>query len=464
MSLSRKASYERQELDVPFFLVIFAALALLILVYLLALPFQDTYLGRLIYDRGFTQPLTLFLAGMVISVVIFKYLKLATEYSAIGKNWIPDGIDLEDPNGRSINNLIASLTNSRKLIAVRCCRVLYAYTQSGSRKTASELALDDSAFYLSASESSYTIPRILVWAIPLLGFIGTVIGISQAVSGFSGFLEQAGEIDQIRTGIGTVTSGLAVAFDTTLLALFLSVVVMIPLVLVERWESRLLLSIDVYINDRLLPKLRDPEASRGFLDEKAIAQAVEKSLKENLPQPKDLIEPAHIYAQKLVEALTQKFVQEMGSIQTANNQLIQQVGQVNQATLQDRQNFLTVFNQQQEQQKDIVQLIKNTVEEIKQGNLIVAHGLAQQAQEITQQLNQAAVLLGDRVEALEQSTLQVSQIIELQKSLDQMLNSLEKTAQLEQSLAGLRVALTQLQPILTQLQKPRKIMLLEQDN
>ncbi|MFM7368834.1 MAG: hypothetical protein ACKO2Z_13805, partial [Sphaerospermopsis kisseleviana] len=38
---------------------------------------------------------------------------------------------------------------------------------------------------MRATETSYSVARILVWAIPLLGFIGTVVGISGAVNGFS---------------------------------------------------------------------------------------------------------------------------------------------------------------------------------------------------------------------------------------------------------------------------------------
>ena len=66
------------------------------------------------------------------------------------------------------------------------------------------------------SAKSYAVPRVMIWAIPLMGFIGTVVGISKAVAGFSGFLQTAEEIDQIKQAIGGVTTGLAIAFDTTL--------------------------------------------------------------------------------------------------------------------------------------------------------------------------------------------------------------------------------------------------------
>ena len=46
-----------------------------------------------------------------------------------------------------------------------------------------------------AIASSYTAVRVFIWAMPILGFIGTVIGISIAVGDFSGFL--SGDIDDI---------------------------------------------------------------------------------------------------------------------------------------------------------------------------------------------------------------------------------------------------------------------------
>ncbi|MEM8779862.1 MAG: MotA/TolQ/ExbB proton channel family protein, partial [Cyanobacteria bacterium P01_G01_bin.49] len=223
---------ERKKLDVNFWLVSIIALVVAVAVYAIALSVRTTFIGVLLYERGLTQYLVIYLASIVVSLTVIKLIKLQKESIALRRSWVPQTVTFDNPHSRDLFILQKNLAKQNKLLPIRCSRVLTAYIQSGSRKTAAELSLDDSTFYLSASESSYTFPRILVWAIPLLGFIGTVIGISQAVNGFSGFLEQAGEIEQIKEGIGTVTSGLAVAFDTTLLALLLSVLVMIPLVLV----------------------------------------------------------------------------------------------------------------------------------------------------------------------------------------------------------------------------------------
>lgn len=64
------------------------------------------------------------------------------------------------------------------------------------------------------SESDQSNIRYLTWLIPSVGFIGTVLGISQALT-----IANSGDMNLI-------TSTLGVAFDTTLVALILSIIVM----------------------------------------------------------------------------------------------------------------------------------------------------------------------------------------------------------------------------------------------
>ncbi|WP_171183604.1 MotA/TolQ/ExbB proton channel family protein [Alienimonas chondri] len=63
---------------------------------------------------------------------------------------------------------------------------------------------------------SYGLVRTITWAVPILGFLGTVVGITLAIAGI--------DPDGLGESLGEVTGGLAVAFDTTALALALSLV------------------------------------------------------------------------------------------------------------------------------------------------------------------------------------------------------------------------------------------------
>lgn len=459
----RSYNSKRQELEVDRLLLLLVALGIFALTYIIVgfLPtIRQSYVGVLLYERGFIQAIVVLLAAIVIATSVLKYLLLKKEHQALRKIWIADHIPLDKPNAHEVDYFQQRLLKDDNLVAIRCGRVLKAYIKSGDRTVANEFALDDSSFYQSVSETSYSLPRILVWAIPLLGFIGTVIGISGAVSGFSGFLENSGDVEQIKEGIGQVTSNLGLAFDTTLLALFLSVLVMIPLVLVERYESSLLLGIEVFINDKLLPRLKKKTEQ---LDPELIEQTVAGAIKEYFPDPQNLIEPAQSYAELAAKQLSTGFIAEISKVQDVSSQVIEQVGEIRQQASRDRQEFLDFFSRQQQANQELVQQIRAIVEEIRTRNLATAEDLNAQTQGISEQLEKAARVLEARVGSLEVATQKMTDFQDIQQGLERSFASLEKTAQLENVLIGVKDNLNQLQPILQQLNKPRRITLVEQD-
>jgi biopolymer transport protein ExbB/TolQ len=489
---SRSKTSQRQELDVNFYLVLAIAAAITLSVYLLLLPFKTSFLGILLYERGFTQYLDIYFASIVIAITAIKYVKIKQEFNALSKNWLSQRlsvISLEEPSSEQVVNLQQSLAKEGSLIAARCSRVINAYMHSGDRKSASEFAIDDSSFYTSASESSYTFPRVLIWAIPLLGFIGTVMGISEAVSGFSSFLKKAEQIDQIKEGIGGVTNGLAIAFDTTLLALVVSIAVMIPLVLIERRETKLLLAIDMFINDKLLPKLKEKSTS---FDETKIDFAVDRAIKAHLPSPQDIIQPVHNYAQQAVQALAESFLLEVNKVQNISDRLANQIEKVNEATLakvenvssnliermsttqkdtlKDRQDFLIFFQHQNLTNQDIVKDIQELIEQAKVNNtsvsssiLSIASGLTIQTEQISQQLNQASNALEGRVSSLEKCIEKLAELSQLQQNHEQNLNSAEQVTQFKHILSEMQNSFDQFRSAVEQLNKPRRITLVEQD-
>jgi len=420
----RQRSSKRQELEVGFLLVCAIAAVIVAVAYGILIPFRESTIGTLLYDRGFTQILVMILAAMVVATTVLKFLKLKPEYRSLTKLWIAEHIPLENPGAPEVLNLQERLATDGSLIATRCSRVLNAYIKSGDRNKATEFALDDSSFYQAASESSYSVPRILVWAIPLLGFIGTVVGISKAVNGFSGFLQDAGDVEQIKAGIGTVTGGLAVAFDTTLLALFLSVLVMIPLVLIERYESRLLLGIDIFINDKLLPRLREKNQN---INEDMISHLVEDAINQHFPNPEKLIAPAHDYAERAASSLTEGFLKEIGKVQDVSSQVISQVGEVRELASKDRQEFMEFFDQQQKVNRQAINQIKSVVEEIKNKNSLLSNGINNQAQEITEKLEKAAQAFENSIASLEHKTSsQQSLLVEEDSLSDSKLDEIER--------------------------------------
>ena len=108
----------------------------------------------------------------------------------------------------------------------------------------------------SIMESSYAIVRGLIWAIPVLGFIGTVLGLSNAIGGFSNVLASAGEMSEISAALKGVTAGLATAFDTTLVALVAALLLQMITTVVHKNEQEFLDSCTEYCHRHIVNRLR----------------------------------------------------------------------------------------------------------------------------------------------------------------------------------------------------------------
>jgi hypothetical protein len=104
-----------------------------------------------------------------------------------------------------------------------------------------------------AMEGSYALTRFITWAIPILGFLGTVLGITQAISGIHS--------DDLQ--IGSITGGLANAFNATALGLALTMVTMFVSFLVERQEQGVLDAVDRYVERELAHRFQRHAADSG---------------------------------------------------------------------------------------------------------------------------------------------------------------------------------------------------------
>lgn len=117
----------------------------------------------------------------------------------------------------------------------------------------------------AAVESSYTIVKGLIWAIPVLGFIGTVQGLAYAIGAFSQVLNQTGDITELKTALQSVTSGLATAFETTLQALIAALCIQLLMTMMKRNEEQMLDEFIDYCDQQVVNRLRlhTDEASRN---------------------------------------------------------------------------------------------------------------------------------------------------------------------------------------------------------
>jgi len=156
------------------------------------------------------------------------------------------------------------------LLFGRCHAALARLSRQGSTGGGEEVLDEESAADTERRrmQASYLLPRFWVWAIPILGFIGTVWGISRAIEGFAGSMDAVGDqglnIQQaLARNLPDVTANLATAFDTTFLALVLSVPLMLLMTWAEKKEENYLSMLEEIWSTRIL-RLLLARTARAF--------------------------------------------------------------------------------------------------------------------------------------------------------------------------------------------------------
>lgn len=254
--------------------------------YLLMLPIRNWYFGELFLKRGWVPFVEVFFFWWSISILYLKWQKLKRQRQSMLFDLLPNEVS-NDIRESSLSKFIQHI-HELPVVAGESFlvnRVLRGLEHFGVRKSNPEVAAmlaSQSEIDANAVQSSYTLLNVFIWAIPILGFIGTVIGISQAVGGFSGSLEQAQDISVLKTSLNNVTGGLATAFDTTLVALVMSMLVMFPSSSMQKSEEDLLNSVDEYCNENLLKRLNDGQEGGGErdggVDPAALRRAIDAAL------------------------------------------------------------------------------------------------------------------------------------------------------------------------------------------
>jgi biopolymer transport protein ExbB/TolQ len=224
-------------------------------------PMRSTPLGQLLAERTWVAHATCYFTVWAAVVLGVKFWKIGKQRASFYYELLPvNRVNITPTNVDLVENHIRRLpVNPRKNFLVN--RMLMALDNFKARKSVPEVSavLNAQADTDAARvDASYAMLKVLIWAIPILGFIGTVIGISAAVNRFTEAVQAAEDIARVKAALGGVTHGLAVAFDTTLLGLILSMVIMFPTGWVQKSEEDLLSAIDQFCNENLLPRLATP--------------------------------------------------------------------------------------------------------------------------------------------------------------------------------------------------------------
>jgi biopolymer transport protein ExbB/TolQ len=128
--------------------------------------------------------------------------------------------------------------------------LMVAYNRFGATRSvqdAAEAVRTECEFETASMDTKLSMVRFTAWAIPAVGFVGTVRGIGAALQEAQGAM--GGDISG-------VTMGLGITFNATLTALVCCIVVMFWMHQLQQYQDRLVLDSRTYVDRQLLRKMR----------------------------------------------------------------------------------------------------------------------------------------------------------------------------------------------------------------
>lgn len=186
--------------------------------------------------------------------LLVRQLETNREIQQIHKGLLPEDEttllrkqDLVGLYKRMRGTIATGRTHFLQRLMARC---IQQFQISGDIDKANNLFNSSLELFQHEIELKYNALRYVVWLIPTLGFIGTVVGIALALS-------DAGAVENYQdpTLLKQLTQSLGVAFYTTLLALLQSAVLMFVLHVVQGREEAALNRIGQYCLDNLINRL-----------------------------------------------------------------------------------------------------------------------------------------------------------------------------------------------------------------
>ena len=216
---------------------------------------SDSALGRLFPATIQNLMWLLFWVGAG-ELVFIRFYRARAEMAQLGKGLLPEG-DNDTLRERDLGDIYREAKREghkhfflQRLIA----RVRLQFAAGDSVAECYEVLSVSMELMQHELELKYNMLRYLVWLIPTIGFIGTVIGIAFAL-GLAADMPDLGDSGAIREWLGGLTVALGVAFWTTFLALLMSAVLVFMMHIVQALEESALSKAGEYCTDNLIIRL-----------------------------------------------------------------------------------------------------------------------------------------------------------------------------------------------------------------
>ena len=356
--------------------------------------------------------------------------------------------------------------------------------------------------------AGYSLVRTFIWALPVIGLLGTVAGVAVAVGGFAEFLR--GDIEDvavIKLSLVNVTAGLSYAFLTTLYGLAGALILMLIATAFQNREEKLYSTIQERIANVFLPFLQtiapvtkgteitttpglqeqlmtisasvlDYVRQQGALTLQSFRDERHALHEDVVHWSKLLREEATNGAQTIGQALDRvgirmsnaqfEFLQKFESIKAGMDQqamsILESVSGAAQSAIVNQQQILSGISDQRGLVQDNVQMLSELSSVSRESLLLISEinntlgafrnlDLDKRASEIVEAIESQRNQLEASLSALHQTSALTNTLLTAQDSLHDSVKKLHETG-FEETLREFRNSLTALKPVLENLREP----------
>ncbi|HWB01623.1 MAG TPA: MotA/TolQ/ExbB proton channel family protein [Verrucomicrobiales bacterium] len=235
--------------------VFFLAMAYLPQTWPEASAFSDMFL-----KRGICQYPTMMFFFWGLVILWIKSLKLKFQKKALELAAVPQQPDFEltRSSAKAVLDRVHELVDhpGNFLLLNRIERALSNLKNIGQVSDITSILKMQSENDDEQISSSYSLLTGFIWAIPVLGFIGTVLGLSQAIGAFGLTLQGSADMAAVKSSLQGVTGGLATAFETTLVALVNALILQLLTTFMQTKEGEFLDACNDYCHRNVASRLR----------------------------------------------------------------------------------------------------------------------------------------------------------------------------------------------------------------
>ncbi len=204
--------------------------------------------------KDYEQETALILAAWALCLIAYQAHAVADNRRLLDKQYVEleEGHVVLPDDARAYGRPIERLPRAEQdMLLPRALLVaLNRFGATRSVQDAAEAVRAECENEIDRLDAQLSMVRFTAWAIPAVGFVGTVRGIGRALQEAQGALHG---------DISGVTLGLGVTFNATLTALVACIVVMFCLHQLQQAQDRLVLDARSYIDRKLIRNMRVPQ-------------------------------------------------------------------------------------------------------------------------------------------------------------------------------------------------------------